>query len=809
MKYHLALLCSLCSFALLFAQTDPPSPSVYHNQVYNLAFQYADFLKLYPVASNEDHLYVYDSTGKLLGSDFAHKSVDLDRAGPVDQSIFGVFGGPDFNSPFSLTQNFLVYPKTSFSLDEIKAIMAYELREDISHLKELSFPGGTIIVPRQAVYSVSNDYNPEVEESAFLLSILHGEHWYKLSWQTINEAGYEYMKEMAPTPEQKEMVQEALTNYVQPDFLEFVNTLEINGHRLQLEADDKGVIQKMSLIAGELTTEESKGELEKRFTTATADIEVVPSPKRYTTGHYQAKGEHQQYWAPQHNLSIQIPAGDRKLEAKEPTPQRVKYELTDDFTVAGVYLPHTSSYNDKLETFTTIEGGYQFFRTPYAFGGIPESVEVAHLKADWTDEMIRKMYSHNTTLAITEDLQAFPQEGFTLYCPQTQPRMFQVANSTMGSHSAVVLLHEGEWLHIVNLHLKYRHESMAWLNTLTFRGRQLEISYHNGELQSADFVDAESARTISAEDQAFLRQFRATTPVEKPLRYPQAVTETPSEENEEVDAANAFAYRYMEQVRNGEKPSVNTAVDLELAELRLSSGKSTWKASLEHGISLTYLIQLADPACIRVNIGRSFCTLEDDLGNDLMEGHIPFVYEALREHKKENARVPHAGWTKERQMARQDFAHQVFAQTLVLPEAGASFLRMQGILYVDLLSDDWYTADFPPQTVEQPAHFRGIISTDGENATGLNWSQNPDQNTLDRSRLPYQEFLIVGHPDNFVALEVLDETGNLLQTLGRNDSLRIPKTEDGKLHFPSMRMTMARPQTVTLDLDEIIHLGLK
>lgn len=791
---------------LLFAQTTPPSSSVYHNQVYNLAFRYAKDLEVYPFSNPEDHVYEYDASGNLVGQDFAHSPIDLDKAEPVEQSVFGALASPA--APYGLASiitGLIVYPNTAYSSSEIKNVLAFELEEQADQIQEIPFAGGLIFLPKRLIYEIESPYIPGQKEQVSGLAVLHGTHWYKLSWYIMDPPNYEEYTEGTQTTQGTE---KGVGTTTENDLLAWVNTLEINGQRLQLEVDQNGQITSHSLAPGELTTSLSTSALQSRFTAATAGLDLVPGPQSYVAGSYQRGNAHTTYWAPQHQLSLEIPADEKGPVALKSSPQSIQFHLTSDFTIVGTYAPNTSSYDDETETAIIIEGEHQFYRTPYQMGDPAQSVEITHLKADWTEERIRKFYAQRTSMMLKEDLQAFPQAGFTLYCPQQLPRMFQVLEGTLGNHSAAVLIHEGEWLHIVNLHLRYRHQSLDWLNTLTFRGQQLQLTYNNGELASAGFTKAQSAHTLTAEDQAFLQAFRTAHPAAEPLNYPKPPAAESADAEE--DPANTFAYRYMEQIRKGEKPSVNTALKLELAELRLSNNRSTWEASLEHGISLTYLLKLADPACIGVDISKSFCTLEDDLGNDLMEGHIPFLYDALRQHQMGGARVAHAGWAKERQVAAEDFAHQVFAQTLVLPPAGASFLRMQGILYVKLLSDDWYTSDLRPQQVDVPQHDRGIINTNtnANDGSTVHWSTPPGSNSFDRSRADYHEFAIVGHPENFVALEILDETGEVQQTLGRNDHIRITKTKDGKVHFPAMRMTMARPQTVTLDLDEIIHLGL-
>ncbi len=800
MKNTLALLCCLYG-VLLSAQTAPLSSAVYHNQVYNLAFRYHESLEAYPISTPEGHVYEYDENGKLMGQDLVQEPIDLDNIEAVEKSVFGVLTTPSMAySKAAVMVGLIVYPNTAYSSQEIKDVLAFELEESVDHIREVPCSGGTIFLPQKSVYEVESPYIPGQKERVFGIAVLHGQHWYKLSWHLYDPPKYEAYVENSSNPQQSEETAPSTAN-----ILQWINTLEINGQRLALEANEDDLITSHRLVPGQITTAISQQELAAGFEAATAGLTLDPGPKSYTAGSYQLGSARTTYWAPQHNLSVEIPTGEQAPVSLKPSPETIQFHFSSDFELTGTYAPNTSSYSEDGKTVYIIEGEHQFYRTPYYQEDPAQSIEITHLKADWTEETIRKLYKQQATFLMQEDLQAFPQEGFTLYCPQQMPRMFQMIQGVIGNHTAAVLIHEGQWLHVVNMHLRYKHQSLDWLNTLTFRGQQLQVTYRNGELQSAGFTEPEAARIVSDEDQAFLQTFREANPVAEPLKYPMPVIE---ETTEEEDPANAFAYRYMEQIRKGEKPTVNTDLGLELAEFRLSNGRSTWKASLEHGISLTYLLKLADPACIEVDIAKSFCTLEDDLGNDLMEGHIPFVYEALRQHQVSGARVAHAGWTKERQMIAEDFAHQVFAQTLVLPPAGASFLRMQGILYVDLLSDDWYTTDFAPQEINEPANYREIIHINAADGSRINWSPPTDQSSFDRSRLDYHEFNVVGHPDNFVALEILDDDGTVSQTLGRNDRIRVPKTKDGKIHFPNIRMTMARPQTVSLDLDEVIHLGL-
>ncbi|MEL7250811.1 MAG: hypothetical protein AAFO03_20450 [Bacteroidota bacterium] len=770
----------LCCARLTSAQD---STFILHNKVYNYAIPYTNGVMSEAFDAWEHLNFLQDERGGIV---YVHRSPLMLSEDTHPESLTWALGGYQAQS-----EAFGIFVKSFPGLGERTDLIPFLLHNTLidqsSQIRAYSLGDGTTAwlpeefllfeeynTPEQTQYLLFNSFAIQVGEQVLCFWMILPKDTKWTDTQAVAQL---------------------------PDLL---NQIEINGIRLDFnrsEANGWQVNGSPGTTTKTLPLEVLNMQVEQALTKA----DKRPSVAFGTQTQYTDQGPHYHYNLPYDQLRLQAPGNVLQIfPRKEQHHNPVSYILTDNFRLkrTGSNVVNLGQ-QEEITILDTLEG----FRLQLGSGDYTKPSELFSLSLRgrrWTAEDVNALYQAGIDTARFSDVLAeelLPDGQTRLYYGIDLEANFEPNwNLTPGfdlDPSVTLFLQRDEWLHIIKMERFFAFQLVDMLERIDYHGMQFDFEHEGVTLRLHEVL--KTGKATAPEDLEMLQAFRAD--------YPPAVRRSAVSDDPPVNYIRTdWSAEYLKQVKAGSTPSIDSSIDMSVAAIHLSDDAKTKTNVRTRGLRIQFLVQPSSPYCYGLAMDRSDLIMMDNLGTVLVgEGRLfPMdEYRSLNSEEEEDFSIPTPGWFGAYTKLADYGGFIAQAHSYVFPAPTAHTVHLQGTLYLKYYSDQLLTQEYPAKQAKSD-----FLAYSFQNTYEL---QNDrlafyKENIYSDSGAP--QFRFVNQNDvPILAIEFLDEDGNILSTHRPEDKFFFEQQDDETFFVPRMRITYCKPQLIPFTVDKQVSLG--
>ncbi|MEL7423990.1 MAG: hypothetical protein AAFN81_13400, partial [Bacteroidota bacterium] len=583
-----------------------------------------------------------------------------------------------------------------------------------------------------------------------------------------------------------------------------LNQIEINGIQLDFSWSEVNGWQ-VNGSPGTTTQALPLDVLNKQVEQALTKADKRPVFEFGTKEQYTDQGPYFHYNIPYDHLRLQVPS---EVMPIYPRPKQhhtpVSYILTDDFRLkrTGPNVINLGQ-EEEISALDVLDGFRLYF-------GARNQVELSEFSSlslkgrRWTTEDVHALYQASVDTTRFSDVLAselLPDGETRLYYGTDLEANFEPSwNRTPGfdlTPSATLFLQRDEWLHIINVERPFTFQLVDMLERIDYRGMQFGFEQEETTLRLREV--RKTGKAASPEDLEMLQAFRAN--------HPSVVPRSAVSDNPPVNYSYPeWPTEYLKQVQAGTAPKIDSNVHISVAAIHLSDDVKTKTNVRTRGLRIYFLVQPNSPFCYGLATDKSDLIMMDNLGTVLVgEGRLfPMdEYRALNQEEEKGFNIPAPGWFRAYTKLEDQGGFIAQAHSYVFPAPTAHTVHLQGTLYLKYYSDKLLTQEYPAKQAKSDLLWYTFQNTDELQDNHLMFYK---ENVY--SDLGTPQFRFVNQNDvPILAIEFLDEKGNILSTHGPEEKFYFELQEDETFSVPRMRIVYCKPQLIPFTVDERVSLG--